>query len=427
MKFPEYRLGLIPYWMLGLSFGLVVFSSPMPNSPGWPEVLMGTGLTAACIWLSSRIYLASLFRRDNRATILVLSTLLFVMLPLITGLWSDHSPTDIARDLAPMLFLAIIPPVVVLSLKSGQIKHVSEILLSSILFVGFISSLHFLAIIQLHYDSIANFVHLTSNTLHHVQEELDMRVANRQGFLFAAEPAVLFTAIYSLITAMEKLHANRWISATAWLTVSIICIASLLIIASRASVGLYLLAGLIPLVRNAKFSKRSIALNLFLSAVFLLCLVIFAAPIHLLIEKQQAVGGNGKLLEFAAVAAQSSSTVGSLLLGGGWGQLLNNPIYLYEPTRFTHSVISFLLLKTGMIGFAAFLGIYGCLLSIIWSGYRNNSDLIFNKVILAALPTLLIGILFQPSYKMLGYSIILTLLFVSIKAAGSQEIKTDQP
>lgn len=422
MKFSEYRSGLIPYWMLGLSFGLVVFSSPMPNSPGWPEVLMGTGLTAACIWLSSRIYLGSLFRRDNRATILVLSTLLFVMLPLITGLWSDHRPADIARDFAPMLFLVIIPPVVVLSLQSGQIKQASEILLSSILFVGFISSLHFLVVIQLHYDSIANFVHLTSSALHHGQEELD----NRQGFLFAAEPAVLFTAIYSLITAIEKLHASRWIRAIVWLAVSIICIASLLVIASRASVGLYLLAGLIPFVRKAQFSMRSLALNLLLIAIFLLCLVIFAAPIHLLIEKQQAVGGNGKLLEFAAVAAQSSSAVGTLLLGGGWGQLLNNPIYSYEPTRFTHSVISFLLLKTGMIGLAAFLGIYGLLLRIIWSGNTYNSGLIFNKVVLAALPALLIGILFQPSYKMLGYSIILTLLFVSIKAAGSQEIKTDQ-
>lgn len=438
--FYKISLNMIPYWILGLSYALVVFSTPMPVNPGWVEVIMGMGLMSSCLLLAQKIYKSGL--RTNRAFIMVLLVMSYlVIIPLITGILNRHDARNIFRDLAPALFLIVIPLVVKYSLKAENAKHIVQILLSAVLFVGVVSAIHSLIWVHDAYGSFNNFILQMSgnfekagklvlaksaqgsSTVESVpQSFLQLAVVDSvtRGFpndfksvaLLVYEPAVLFAAIYSLLTTIETLFEKKLVRVVPWLIAAAICIYALSVWGSRASVLLTLFAGLLFAVRYIKFTLRAIpGLLIGGGVVAILGLTMFSDAINMLLVKQHSVGTNGKVAEFIAVVEQSKSSVYSFLFGGGWGEELNNPVYISAPTRFTHSLISFFLLKVGIVGLAAFVWLYA---RSFWGVVTNivcgHTSIFTYKVLLASLSVLVVGLILQPTYKMLGFSIILAIL-----------------
>ena len=143
----------------------------------------------------------------------------------------------------------------------------------------------------------------------------------------------------------------------------------------------------------------------------------------MMIAKQVATGTNGKLNEWVAVVKEISITKGALFGGIGWGGVFLNPV-VADNTRFTHSLLSFLLLKSGVIGLSIFTLYYTLFMKFI----GINKKLLFSADgLLVALPgaaTIVIALLFQPTYKMLSFSFILSLVLVQLSRniSGGQHV-----
>lgn len=103
------------------------------------------------------------------------------------------------------------------------------------------------------------------------------------------------------------------------------------------------------------------------------------------------------------------------LFGIGWGGVLVNSIYSNEPTRFTHSILSFYLLKTGVVGLGILLTIMGLWFARLQkTGNSKSFDISRLILLISCIPPLLIGMLFEPTYKMLSYSVTLALFTLAL-------------
>ena len=144
--------------------------------------------------------------------------------------------------------------------------------------------------------------------------------------------------------------------------------------------------------------------------------------VQLLWLKQQMMGTNGKAGEWIAVFSTISASPQTLLFGIGWGGTFENPILLNDTTRFTHSLLSFYLLKTGIMGLIALVLIFTALVLTVLKMFGPVRPLSLERLIVlfASIPVMIIGVLFEPTYKMLSYGIILSLLILTLPTTSQQ-------
>lgn len=410
----------------------------MPSHPGWQEAMIGVSLLAGGSVLAMRIYAQQPLEQFLRQV----GVLMFLIgIPLLTGLWHRQGINNLVRDLFPALFLVAIPALVSLSLaeQASSRKMVRRVLLATIVLVGMISSLHCLIGIHHLYGTFAGFIHQMSGAFHQAGELAGELVVTadktREAYvpeaaptstffplddfkalaLLAYEPAVLFTASYAPLALLESLlSVRRRAFALIWLLPALLCNYTLALFALRAPMILVVTTCLIFAVRNIRWQRTRIVYLLAGGAIVTVSgVILFADLIRLTLVKQHAVGANGKITELLAVLEQAQSSLSAFLLGTGWGGVLSNPIYQSEATRFTHSLLSFLLLKCGLIGLIGLLGWYAYLCSHACSRATAGITAVLNsKIYLAGGSTLLVGLLLQPTYKMLGFSMVLALLLV---------------
>lgn len=139
---------------------------------------------------------------------------------------------------------------------------------------------------------------------------------------------------------------------------------------------------------------------------------IFGVAFETIWKKTEMVGLNARSEEWGAVFDVLSQDWGSMLFGEGWGGRLDNPAVGGLNVNYTHSLVSSLLLKTGVVG--ALVILIGCLYPVlmalrsVWHN-RNAYDWL---IIGAALLPLLISIFIYASYKSLGFGLILLVFFI---------------
>ena len=91
-----------------------------------------------------------------------------------------------------------------------------------------------------------------------------------------------------------------------------------------------------------------------------------------------------------------------------------NP-YLNAGTLYTHSILSFYLLKTGVIGLGALIAFVGLLIArTIEKGDKEPLSVHRLILLVSCVPPLLIGVLFEPTYKMLSYGMVLALFALAL-------------
>ena len=73
--------------------------------------------------------------------------------------------------------------------------------------------------------------------------------------------------------------------------------------------------------------------------------------IEALWNKTRLHGGNMRLAEWRAVLDVIGNNLPSTLFGTGWGGTFSSPAVAEIRVNFTHSLLSSLLLKTGLVGF----------------------------------------------------------------------------
>ena len=406
--------------LLLIAYSLVAFGSPMPPKITWLEILMGCGLLLAGITLAGLVIREVQQQRSAKWCLGL--TALLCLFPLFIGLMRDNALSNIARDIFPLIFLLVVPILLIYSATPDNRTTLRTLIATALIFVGIYSAVTFFVGMQKTVGSMSQLVLM-------MRVGFEQVVADRANGTWAArddlirilflklyDPAVLFTSIFLSgwgVILMAR-SWRGWLPGIILAGMGALIAYEFMVLGLRAYAALFVLA--IVVISLTQLRQRGFYIRLlpvFIVACALLCPQI-EAVLRLLWVKQQIVGSNGKMDEWLAVISAIFSSPQTAFFGIGWGGVLENPIYPNEPTRFTHSILSFYLLKTGVIGLGALLAIIGLLLAC--SQKIDSEALGIPRLILlvSCIPPLLIGVLLEPTYKILSYGVILALFVLTL-------------
>lgn len=407
-------------WILLLSYSLVAFGSPMPPRITWLEILIGSGLLIGSAMLAGNVIQQL---RENAASKWMLGLLLaLLILPTCVGLVHGNTWGNIARDIFPVIFLVSIPILLIHSRTTSNRAMLSTIATATVIFVGVVTAIIFFTKVIQTYGTIGNMVEGGLRYIQALQgaEAVQSNQADfyiRELFLKPYDPAMLFAAIF--ISAWGVVLAAK--SQRAWLLGWILIGFGSLIAYAFMALGLRAYSALYVV------SMGVVALTLYRERglyVRLLPLIIVGAimywsqiegVINLLWYKHQMTGFNGKASEWVRVIDTISSSPQALIFGTGWGGVLANPIYQDGETRYTHSIISFFLYKSGMLGLGVALCVMATLLhKVLSKDHGTRIERSEQILVISCLSPLAIGVLFEPTYKTLSFGVILALLILAI-------------
>jgi len=429
---------LLPYIIISISYVAVLLSYPMPPSPGWIEVVMGGGLVVGCLILLVRAKRQGLFE-IKLFWLSLLAGAILAAYPCFVGVLNGNAIGMVARDFFPVIFLVTLVPLIGFSVGIKFERQISTVLLVSILSVGTISSIEFIFAMRSEYGSmkeLSTAFDSTYNTLEQIQppvlEQIQPPVleqiqppALENTFSVRAlkvfEPAVTFAAIYCGCMLFVLFLRRQFVLSALCALISALALYGLMALRLRAPVGLFVISELLFITylaldpRNIKWRTQIVLWAIFICAAGL---SMFGDMLWGLVLKQNIVGTNGKLDEWAAVLYVLGDDWQNWLIGIGWGSEFV-PNYQIEPVRFTHSMISFVLLKAGLIGLSLLVVVYAHLMAAF---YVRVKKLHFQQdrlaILLAGGAVVIIGISLQPIFKMLGFSMILALLFITINLSS---------
>jgi hypothetical protein len=220
----------------------------------------------------------------------------------------------------------------------------------------------------------------------------------------ANSPEVLFSAIFCLLCGGQFLFSQRKaLLGVGLVSLSFAPVVAMALMMQRAGLGFYLLNGLAGVGCLLYFypKKAVIAFAVCLLAGYFLWPFISIVGQSLLV-KTELVGFNSRVQEWAAVIDVLTGRWTYFLFGEGWGGRLENPAVGGLSVNYTHSLISSLLLKTGVLG--GFIILSGVLKPLV-----QAADAVRGRFLLfsALLSPFLISTFLYASYKSLGFGLIL--------------------
>lgn len=426
---------LIPkgIWLVLLAYGLVVFSSPMPPKITWVEIVMGGGLLIGGIMLTGLVIREARQQKSAKWCLILTASLFFI--PFCVGLVRGNTLYDMARDIFPLAFLLLIPVLLVFSVSPAKRASLRTLISTVLVLVGictaitfFVGAINLLGSTERMVSmmrggfgqleaSQASQTPLTVQTTHEVQEAHEIFENKlRKFFLKLYDPAMLFAAIFLsswgvvLMTRSWRGYLPGIIFAGSGAFIAY----GFMMTGLRAYAALFALGVLV--ICLTQWKERGFYIRLI--PIVLLAGTFFwpqiESALQLLWIKQRIAGTNGKFDEWMAVIETIAATPQTILLGIGWGGTFENPI-LGVASRFTHSLLSFSLLKSGAAGILVLFSVIGLLMSYSSKTSDGESRGIAQLILLiSCIPPLVIGALFEPTYKMLSYGIILALLVLTL-------------
>jgi hypothetical protein len=359
--------------------------SPSPDHPGLPEVLIALLLiTAAGFPAIMNMFLFKDRTWRQAAGQIFLLYGLLIILPLSVMYGNDASL--IARDLPAFLFL-------LLPLLCGDIfqkrPEYANIFIWIFVFLGLMFALRSLFETSLFNRSLVE--------------------DSRELYYFANSPAVLFAAVIPAGLAIDKYLRTLSFRSVVLLGLSagatLLPLMSMAVTLQRASIAWVIVSlGIFMLMGFGRTPYR---------ALFLLILVFIAAlpfftyglnVLEMLTHKTAIYGVNKRGMEMEAVWREISAS-GSPLFGLGWGGTFESPAVGDMRINYTHSFVSGMLLKSGIIGaMLACLYISGFFVSVL----RILSARPVPGMALAG--PLAIDAILYASYKWLDFGLLLLLI-----------------
>ncbi|MBD0379769.1 hypothetical protein [Paenibacillus sedimenti] len=382
---------------LYIALALLIYatlSSPFPQNPGVFEAAV-----ALCLMLFVRIPIGALiaagsFRgMDQYKSFPVWLHMLFFYLlwwELINGaVLQGNNLVDVIRDLIPFIYL-FMPLFLLPAMQKAKLDW-GAILPWIISLVGVIFSIRFY---------IKADINLT---------EIGRRYFSDYLLYFPYDPSVIFAGIFLPLMAIQIWRVKspiRMIGSIVMVIGGALALGSLLAVAQRAPIGLAVVCFTVYALGVARQSIGKLVLVLVLFAsVYMVAQDQIASSLDLLQAKQSEYGANGKTDEMFTIFKEVAKDPSAFFLGRGWGGLFFDPIYMAK-VSYTHSVITYYMLKAGVIGLITFILYLGWVLSRMLKAFTMSRL----PVILASIVPMSIGMLFQPSYKCLSYGVILALV-----------------
>ena len=367
-----------------------------PPAVGPVELLVGLLLAAAVDWRRA-IGLLLLGRRvpfDQVPRVAVVGFHLLLWPPLILAAGTGTPPGDMVRDLVPLGFLAlalILPP-------AAEAGRMVGWLAAGLAVAGAVIALR------------------VATGFRAPWPVEGMPDAPWAGDLLLNDPSVTFAAA---LAAAVALRANGpAVVAAAMAAVGILGV--LLAAGHRAGV----LA--VVLVATASAQGPMACGRLVLAIVALSAAAVAGladGPLGAfdgLLRKTASVGLNARPAELAAAIAAAADGPLGLPFGQGWGALFVNPATGGDPVRYAHGQPVHLIVKAGMTGAAA-----GAVFVIALAAPVVQEGL--SRVpapVLAALPTLAIGLTVHTSHKFLTFGLVLALLTTGRAMALERQSKS---
>jgi hypothetical protein len=323
------HLSKMPFSLLCLFAAMALYAlagSPTPDDPGITEIIIGLLLVGA-----AGVGALRRFRRLDKTESIFLRTMhLFFLtglsVPLIVGVFYGHAPALILRDVLAFLFLCL--PLFVADIveedKTGRILLPLMMVLTGIVY------------------SIRTLI-----------PAFNIWVPEGELLYLSNSPLVLFAAIVcvcAIWVALSKLTLRSvLLSLIALLGLSVI-IAAMLLDVQRATIGAIVITVLIlfglTFIRAPRQVLLPVAVTVIVGVIFYPFLM---DAFEALARKTAHVGMNMRLQEVEAVFARLASDPFGLFLGTGWGGTFASPAVGLLDVNYTHSLLSTMFLKGGLL------------------------------------------------------------------------------
>ena len=394
---------------IAISLFLYCFSTSCPHNIGIVEIGIAMSLSISVI--------STLFKnivRFNSSHIkkhdikVILSVIILLLFPIISAISFGNrniSPWDISRDILPFMFFII--PIFYIGMDFKEAKNMVKIIPLFITIVGIVYSLRFIVYIHDNFGPILSFL-IGQNTMYVSGEIGRSSMLSNDYLCLPFDPSVFFSAFYLLLKGFHNLFKGKGlirINGISLLILSILPISSLAIISSRVAFGLLALLFIVSILKF--YSKRSIVILCVFIGFGLTILWPFVSLVFdLLMAKQMAVGFNNKLVEIEKVYDTLAHEGAICVITGlGWGGEFYDPA-VGKVASFTHSLISYFFLKSGIIGLFLLTVYMWWLIKMIFNIPKNYLN-IYGSAEYSVYGIIIISLFFQPVYKTPTYGILL--------------------
>lgn len=348
------------------------FGSPTPDDPAWIEAVIGLLLIAALT------IPASMSPRMVFAPLLAVG----LTVPLAAGLFHGYGVDNILRDLVPFLFLC-------LPFFIGPQRY-APVFLHLCLLVGVMFAMRVLGQGMEIFSPATELLYLSNS------------------------PLVLMAAIIGLgRAAMDVYDRKITIETFVFFCGGVVCLLAMLVDVQRATITAVIVSlaalGGIGLIRNP---RRMIWPVIIAAAVMLASWEIIASAWHGMATKTALVGVNMRWQELVAVYDRLRGEWFHVLFGIGWGGRFESPAVGGWSVPYTHSLLTYMFLKTGVAGLGATLiALAACVRNII--AYPSLLSL-------ALFWAIIIPVFFYASYKSLDFGLVLVLALILPRAIASK-------
>lgn len=361
--------------------------SPTPNEPGWYEACLGLLLIVA-VMPDTVGQLMGVFSLKGPLWALGARMLLVygLTIPVIGALVHGNGIGPIFRDLVAFLFFLVPVFAAPMILRSPARQ---DLTLLAVALIGIAFSVR---VLFPQWDALMPWIK--------PGEPLYLGIA----------PTVLFAALWFAGTALSRTASDAPFSRLATVVpgacvLSALCVFAMAASLQRASLALFAVALAVLLFwLTCKAPQRAVLPLVLVATVLLGAFPFWDELWRALSVKTTLVGMNSRFEEAAAVMDALTGHAASVLFGKGWGADVASPAVGGLSVNFTHSLVTAIWLKTGLVG-VGLAGVYMggvalCLLKIL---LRDP------PLALALIPPVLIDTFFYASYKSLDFGLILLL------------------
>lgn len=386
-----------------------VFSVPAPRGIAVPELVIGLSLVLA-------VGVRTCFRVGTGASFLsprllchelvgLLGLHLLLWLPLLVAVYHGWTQADIVRDVGPLLFL-FLPVLATLGCRAATRPPQAII---RALDLGLTLAGVALAI-RWWYGAEWGFGAIGTRAVDAGPNYLLNAPAVPYAVIRCG--TLVLTAGYRFSGGHPWGHLCLFAAACSGFLLSAAALAANV---HRVAIGATLLGLAAILASETRFSIRPLATTL-----VGLCLVVIVIPSDMILgvlghisAKTEVFGLNGRDRELDAVLAVIATSPCSFLVGEGWGAVFNNPAVGGWAVSYTHNLISYFFLKSGLLGVLAITAYGLCLLAAARPLLSHDPPLA-----IAGLAAVSGGVLFHTSYKFLDFGLLLTLLTLAGRGAA---------
>ncbi len=354
------------------------FGSPTPDNPGIVEALIGLLLVLAAgggIWRSVfSVYV------PRWKTILSVIFAYGVSVQILTGLTHNNDPGIVLRDVVAFLFFLL--PLFFYDLIARQGR---SFLTAAIIVIGICFSLR--ALIPVY-------------GLYEAPEEL---------LYLANSPLVLLSALYLSMRVLFDIYERRvGVRTMLFSVLAVIPFAAMLIDVQRApmiAVTVSITFGILYILYFRPKRGAVIIAAVVLAGFFLLPVI--GEIGHEIASKTMKVGLNMRVEELRAVVAAVSGDIYTALFGLGWGGRFAAPSVGGLHVSYTHSLLSYFLLKGGIVGLSL-------ILLFCWQAGREIFAVFCVRPMTGVLLfwPFIIPVLFYASHKSLDFGVVLLFIFI---------------